>query len=229
MDVTTRKARTQKPRRRPSSGRRSDTALLIIDVINDLDFPGGEKVLPWALRMVERLGPFAERMRRTGVPVIYVNDNFGYWRSNFGDIYAHCTRPKSRGRNVARALKPQPDDYFILKPKHSAFFATSLVPLLEHLGTKKLILAGLATNLCIFFSAHDAHMHEYKLTVLSDCCAAESDHDHDLALSQLQRFLHVRVCRSDEVHLSARRRRAAAKRPRSTRHGARRKNARSAS
>ncbi len=209
MDVT----KQAKPRSSRANGKRSDTALLIIDVINDLDFPGGENVLPWALRMVDRLGPFAARMRRTGVPVIYVNDNFGYWRSNFSDIYKHCTRPGIRGRDVARALKPVPDDYFILKPKHSAFFATSLVPLLEHLGTKKLILAGIATNLCIFFSAHDAHMHEYKLTVLSDCCAAESDEDHDLALSQLQRFLRVRVCRSDELKLTAKRRRTSAKRP----------------
>jgi nicotinamidase-related amidase len=209
VDVT----KQAKPRSSRANGKRSDTALLIIDVINDLDFPGGENVLPWALRMVDRLGPFAARMRRTGVPVIYVNDNFGYWRSNFSDIYKHCTRPGIRGRDVARALKPVPDDYFILKPKHSAFFATSLVPLLEHLGTKKLILAGIATNLCIFFSAHDAHMHEYKLTVLSDCCAAESDEDHDLALSQLQRFLRVRVCRSDELKLTAKRRRTSAKRP----------------
>ncbi|NMO17152.1 cysteine hydrolase [Pyxidicoccus fallax] len=194
-------------------GKRSDTALLIIDVINDLEFPGGENVLPWAMRMVERLGPFAAKLRRAGVPIIYVNDNFGYWRSNFSDIYKHCTRPGIRGRDVARALKPTPDDYFILKPKHSAFFATSLVPLLEYLGTKKLILAGMATNLCIFFSAHDAHMHEYKLTVLSDCCAAESDHDHDITLSQLKRFLRVRICRSDEVKLTARRRRTSAKRP----------------
>jgi nicotinamidase-related amidase len=180
--------------------KRSDTALLIIDVINDLDFPGGENVLPWALRMVERLGPFAERMRRAGVPVIYVNDNFGHWRSSFQDVYRHCTRPGVRGSKVARALKPKPQDYFILKPKHSAFFATSLVPLLEYLGTRKLLLAGIATNLCVFFSAHDAHMHEYKITVLSDCCCAESDTDHDLALEQLQRFLHVRVCRGDQVH-----------------------------
>lgn len=178
---------------------RSDTALLIIDVINDLEFPGGERVLPWAERMVERLAPFAQRMRKAGVPVIYVNDNFDHWRSNFSDVYKYCTRPGARGRRVARALKPDPDDYFILKPKHSAFFATSLVPLLQHLGTKKLILSGIATNLCVFFSAHDAHMYEYKLTVLSDCCCAESDTDHDLALRQLQQFLRVRVCRGDEV------------------------------
>ncbi|MCY1032384.1 cysteine hydrolase [Corallococcus sp. BB11-1] len=206
-----------KPRQAVRKGatreRRSDTALLIIDVINDLDFPGGENVLPWARRMVERLAPFAQQMRQAGVPVIYVNDNFNLWRSNFADVYKHCTRRGSRGRMIARALKPSPDDYFILKPKHSAFFATSLVPLLEHLGTKKLMLAGIATNLCVFFSAHDAHMHEYKITVLSDCCCAESDKDHDLALDQLQRFLRVRVCRGDEVKPPRRSRRAATRKP----------------
>jgi nicotinamidase-related amidase len=194
---------------RATKERRSDTALLIIDVINDLEFPGGEKVLPWALRMVERLGPLARRMRSAGVPVIYVNDNFNHWRSNFRDVYRHCTRKGIRGRPVARALKPEPRDYFVLKPKHSAFFATSLVPLLEHLGTKKLLMAGMATNLCVFFSAHDAHMHEYDITVLSDCCAAESDGDHDLALDQLQRFLGVRVCRADEVKRTRRARKPA--------------------
>ncbi|RKG91778.1 cysteine hydrolase family protein [Corallococcus terminator] len=203
----------QAVRKRSTHERRSDTALLIIDVINDLDFPGGENVLPWALRMVERLGPFARKMRGAGVPVIYVNDNFDLWRSNFADVYKHCTRRDSRGRAVARALKPLPADYFILKPKHSAFFATSLVPLLEHLGTKKLLLAGIATNLCVFFSAHDAHMHEYKITVLSDCCCAESDKDHDLALDQLQRFLRVRVCRGDEVKPVRHSRRAATRKP----------------
>ncbi len=190
----------------------SDTALLIIDVLNDLDFPEGEKVLPWALRMVERLGPVAHRMRRAGVPVIYVNDNFDQWHSNFADLYKYVTRRGSRGRAVARALKPVKGDYFILKPKHSAFFATSLVPLLQHLGTKNLLMAGIATNLCVFFSAHDAHMHEYKITVLSDCCCAESNADHDVALEQLERFLHVTVCRGDEVKLAAEKKKRAAKR-----------------
>ncbi|MET0405616.1 MAG: isochorismatase family cysteine hydrolase [Cystobacter sp.] len=190
---------------------KSDTALLIIDVLNDLEFPGGERVLPWAERMVERLAPVAEQMRRAGIPVIYANDNFDQWRSNFSDLYRHCTRPEARGRRVAKALKPGPDDYFILKPKHSAFFATSLVPLLQHLGTRRLILAGIATNLCVFFSAHDAHMHEYKITVLSDCCCAESDTDHDIALRQLQQFLHVKVCRGDELKLSGKKPRRPAK------------------
>ena len=180
---------------------KTDTALLIVDVLNDLEFPGGEMVLPWAQRMVERLAPLLEKARKAGIPIVYANDNFGQWRSNFADVYREATREGARGREIAKALKPAESDLFILKPKHSAFFATSLVPLLEHLGTEKLILAGLATNICVFFTAHDAHMHEYDITVLSDCCAAESDEDHDIALDQLERFLHVRVCRSDELEI----------------------------
>jgi nicotinamidase-related amidase len=175
------------------------SALLIIDVINDLNFPGGQNVLPWAEKMAERLRPFRDRARRAGVAVIYVNDNFGHWRSNFADVYRHCTRKSARGRSVATTLKPGRQDYFILKPRHSGFYATSLIPLLEDLGTRRLILAGVATNLCVLFTAHDAHMRKYKITVLSDCCAAESDFDHDVALSQLEKFCRAQIRRSDEV------------------------------
>lgn len=177
----------------------SDTALLIIDVINDLEFPGGEKVLPWARKMVDRLCPALKKARDRKLPVVYANDNFGLWRSNFKEVLAHTTRPGARGRDIAQALAPGPDDYFILKPKHSAFFATSLVPLLEFLEIRRVVLAGIATNLCVLYTAHDAQMHEYEITVLSDCCAAESDEDHNWALDQLRRFADVRICRADEL------------------------------
>jgi nicotinamidase-related amidase len=113
-------------------------------------------------------------------------------------VYVHCTRVGSRGASVCRRLKPGRDDYFILKPRHSAFFATSLVPLLEHLKIRRLVLAGIATNLCVLFTAHDAHMHQYPMVVLSDCCAAESNFDHNIALSQLERFCDATVCLSSE-------------------------------
>ncbi|AKT39333.1 cysteine hydrolase family protein [Chondromyces crocatus] len=177
------------------------TAVLVIDVVNDLEFPGGEKVLPWARKMADQLVPFLDEARAAGFPVIYVNDNFGHWRSDLGDIYRHCSRQGARGRPVVRKLKPRKDDYFIVKPKHSGFFSTALQPLLHHLGARRLILTGMATNLCVFFTAHDAHMHEYTISVLSDCCAAESDLDHDTALDQLVRFCRVQVCRSDEIAL----------------------------
>ena len=174
-------------------------ALLLIDLINDLQFPGGEKVLPWAIKMRAPVRRAAAHFRRSGLPVIYVNDNFGRWRENFEQIYRHATRRGARGRALCQSVKPHRSDYFMLKPRHSAFFCTSLVPLLEDLRVRRLILAGIATNLCVLFTAHDAHMHQFPMIVLSDCCAAESDFDHNVALSQLERFCGAAICRSDEL------------------------------
>jgi nicotinamidase-related amidase len=185
---------------------RGTDALLIVDVINDLAFPGGGKVLPWAERMVTPLAATRRLARAAAVPVIYANDNYGHWRSNFHEVYEYCTRRSARGREISRRLRPTLQDYFVLKPRHSAFFASSLRPLLEHLHTRRLILAGIATNLCVLFTAHDAHMHGYDLLVLSDCCAAESDEDHNLALDQLKRFCGAKVCRSDELRLGGKKR-----------------------
>lgn len=178
---------------------RPGDALLIIDAINDLSFDGGKDLLPWAERLAPRLADFKQQALRHDLPVIYVNDNFGHWRSNFREVYAHCTRRTARGRNVSRRLKPGRQDYFILKPRHSGFFATSLAPLLEDLKVKRLILSGISTNLCVLFTAHDAHMRGYPMIVLSDCCAAESDFDHNVALEQLERFCRATVCRAAEV------------------------------
>jgi nicotinamidase-related amidase len=174
-------------------------ALLLIDVVNDLEFRGGERVLPWAKQLVRPLRAVRAQARRIGLPVIYANDNFGLWHGSRDDVVRHCTRRSARGREVAVLLKPRSDDYFILKPRHSAFFATPLLPLLEHLRIERLILAGIATNLCVLSTAHDAAMHRYEMVVLSDCCAAESDFDHNVVLSQLKRFFHATVCRSSEI------------------------------
>jgi nicotinamidase-related amidase len=191
------KERTTKSSKRKQPLR---SALLIIDCINDLAFPGGEKVLPWAAKLAPRLREARGRARRAGIPVIDVNDNFGDWRSNFMAVYAHCTRRGARGRETSAALKPGPRDYFILKPRHSAFYATSLEALLEDLQVSHLVLAGIATNLCVLFTAHDAHMRQFPITVLSDCCAAESDFDHNVALGQLERYCRARILRSDDFH-----------------------------
>jgi nicotinamidase-related amidase len=193
--------RSQKSRRKSVHYCRGD-ALLIVDGINDLNFPGAEKVLPWGLKLAARLSAFRIKAGRFGLPVIYVNDNFGLWHSSFAEVYAHCTRREAQGRQISRRLKPRRGDYFILKPRHSGFFATSLVPLLEHLKVRRLILSGIATNLCVLFTAHDAHMHQYPMVVLSDCCAAESDFDHNLALSQLERFCDAIVCLSTDFHFT---------------------------
>jgi nicotinamidase-related amidase len=138
------------------------------------------------------------------MPVIYVNDHFGKWHSSFEKVYAHCTRASSLGKGVSRMLKPKRSDFFVLKPRHSGFHHTSLTLVLEDLMAKRLILTGIATNLCVLFTAHDAHMNRYPLIVLSDCCAAETGFDHNVALTQLERFCGATICRSTDFRFTKR-------------------------
>jgi nicotinamidase-related amidase len=119
------------------------------------------------------------------VPVVYVNDNFGRWRSDFRSILEHVQGEGCPGKPIAELLRPQPDDYFVLKPKHSGFQFTTLDVLLAHLGAQTLILTGVAGNFCVLFTAHDAYMRDYRLVVPRDCIASQSEADDRYALEHM--------------------------------------------
>jgi nicotinamidase-related amidase len=176
-------------------------ALLLIDVINDLDFPESEQLLEHALPMAERLLKLKQRAKELKIPVIYVNDNFGRWQSNLPKLVEHCLQPQSRGRKLVELLQPDEDDYFIVKPRHSGFFGTSLDILLGDLEVENLILSGLAGNICVLFTANDAYLRHYKVIVPSDCCASNSKKENDAALEQMQKILKADISPSEELQL----------------------------
>src|SRR3954468_21714749 len=122
---------------------KSSVALLLIDVINDMDFEGSEPLVRQAVPMAHRIAALKKRAKARGVPTVYVNDNFGRWQSDFRSVVRHCLEDGVPGEETARILKPEDDDYFVLNPKHSAFFATTLDTLLSYLGTHTVILAGI--------------------------------------------------------------------------------------
>lgn len=167
-------------------------ALLLIDWINDLEFPGGDRLLPQALPAAKATAALRQRARRAGVPVIYCNDNFGKWRSDFRSLLEHVLGDDTRGKPIAELLKPDEDDYFVLKPKHSAFHSTTLEVLLAHVGARTLILTGIAGNFCVLFTAHDAYMRDFKLVVPRDCSASEQEADHRHALEHM-----AQTCKAD--------------------------------
>jgi hypothetical protein len=110
---------------------KSPAALILVDVINHFEFPDGQRILRHALPIAPRLTRLKARARKAGIPCIYVNDNFGQWRSDAAKLVAYCLRPESAGRKFVEALRPGVDDYFVLKPMHSAFFQTPLEILLR--------------------------------------------------------------------------------------------------
>jgi len=161
------------------------TALLLIDVINDLDFEGSEPLVEQAEPMALRLAALKRRAKAAGLPIVYVNDNFGQWRSDFRQTVAHCTSRSSPGRLVSQRLRPTKTDYFVLKPKHSGFYDTTLDTLLESLRITRVILTGIAGNICVLFTANDAHMRELKVFAPADCIASNTAADNEHALRQI--------------------------------------------
>jgi nicotinamidase-related amidase len=177
-------------------------AVVLVDVINDMEFEGGEALLEAALPMAERLARLAAAARAAGVPVIYLNDNFGRWRSNFNDQVEHCLGDGVRGEPVARLLRPRDDDYFILKPKSLGFFSTPLDTLLRYLGTRTLVLTGMDTATCVLYTAAEAHVRDFDVVVPPDCTASRDPALQASAMLQMEHTLNVRLIPSAALDLA---------------------------
>ena len=178
---------------------RSPVALLLIDVITDFEFEDGDALLRAARPMAERLAKLKKKAKRAGAAAIYVNDNFGRWQEDFKTIVGAFTEPGAKGSDVVELLKPEPDDYYVLKPHRSAFYSTSLTLLLEKLNCRKLIVTGVTTDICVLFTANDAYMRGFDLHVPSDCVAAVKDDYNKQALGFIERVLKADTRPSDKL------------------------------
>ncbi len=178
---------------------RSGQALILIDVINDFDFPRAEQLLRYALPAARKIAALKGRANRSRIPVIYANDNFGRWRSDFRQQIEHCMAENRPGRAIVELLKPDEDDYFVLKPMHSAFFSTTLEILLERLQIQRLVLTGFAADICVLYTANDAYMRDFKVAVPSDCVASETKRQYRFALDHMNDRLKADTRTSDKV------------------------------
>jgi nicotinamidase-related amidase len=191
---------------------KSDIALLLIDVINDMEFDGGAQLLEHALPMAHRIAALKARAGEQGIPAIYVNDNFGKWRSDFNQTLEHSLNDGCRGKPVAEILRPKKEDYFVLKPKHSGFFSTTLEILLEYLEVKTLILTGIAGNNCVLFTANDAYMRDFNLVVPADCAVSIEAQENEAALKQMEKVLKADISPSTELDFARLRSKAGSQR-----------------
>ena len=174
-------------------------ALILIDVINDMEFDEGEALLRNALPAATNLARLKGRAKEARVPVIYVNDNFGKWRSDFRQQLGHVLEDGVRGEPLAKLLRPDDEDYFVLKAKHSGFYHTQLDLLMDYLQVRTVVLAGFATDVCVLFTASDAYLRDLHIVVPPDCSAAVSQTHHRTALEHMSRVLHVKTTPSNQI------------------------------
>jgi nicotinamidase-related amidase len=177
-------------------------ALLIIDMINAFTFDGAERLFPAVTRAAEHIAELKARATAARIPTIYVNDNFGKWRSDFHRLVAHCIETECRGKPIAELLRPTDEDYFVLKPKHSGFFGTPLELLLKFLGTRRLILTGVAGDNCVLYTAADAYMREFELYVPENCTASIDAASNSAALGHMRTTLKANTQRSTSLRLT---------------------------
>jgi len=139
------------------------------------------------------------------VPAIYVNDNFGQWRSDFRQLLERCLHDGVAGEPIARLLAPDAEDYFVLKPANSAFFATPLEALLKLMGVRTLVLTGVASDRCILFTAADAYVRNYALVIPGDCVAAGDPKSSEVSLPYFKRVMKADIRRAAGVRFNRRR------------------------
>ena len=181
------------------------TTLILLDLITDFEFHDGAALLRRTIPAARKIAALKERAKRAGVPVIYVNDNFGKWQEDFKTMADHFRRPEAKGRTVVEMLHPGPDDYYVLKPHRSAFYATSLELLLRDLKAKRLIITGITTDICVLFTANDAYMRGFELHIPEDCVAAVKPAYTNQAMEFIERVLKTDTRPSSEIRFTRKR------------------------
>ncbi|MFL6681336.1 MAG: cysteine hydrolase family protein [Burkholderiaceae bacterium] len=179
-----------------------DTALVILDMISCWSFPDADALARAALDVTPAIARLKRRCVAAGVPVIYANDNSGQWRSDFKFLVRSSLESDGPGADITRRLEPGPDDFFVLKPKHSAFFATPLEILLDHLRTRRLLIVGVAADQCVLNTAADARMRDFEVVVPADCIAAQSPARNRRAVDQLRDALEIKVPAASGLRLA---------------------------
>jgi isochorismate hydrolase len=150
--------------------------LLIIDMFGDFESEELAPLYRGAVAAARKIALLRRRAAGAGIPVIFVNDNVGRWRSTGAGLIEQASQSK-QGRVIVDLLAPGFEDYILLKPKHSIFYATPLEVLLKYIGAKALILTGLTGTQCILFSAVDAYVRDFELYIPGDCVASANRRD----------------------------------------------------
>jgi nicotinamidase-related amidase len=186
--------------------RSNDTVLILLDVITDFEFEDGDALLKRTVPVAKNIAALKERAGKAGVPAIYVNDNFGKWQEDFKTMSDHFRRRESKGHEVAELLRPDPNDYYVLKPHRSAFYSTTLELLLRDLKAKTLIITGITADICVLFTANDAYMRGFDLHIPADCIAAVKPSYSKQAIEFIKRVLKADTRKSTEIIFRAQKR-----------------------
>ncbi|HEX8206480.1 MAG TPA: isochorismatase family cysteine hydrolase [Solirubrobacteraceae bacterium] len=151
----------------------SKSALVVIDMLNAYDFDDAEKLADSVREVLPNLKALIDRAAEADIPIVYVNDNYGDWNSSADELVE--TARRGRFPELIEEIAPRDDVKFVIKGRHSIFYATPLEYLVKELEVDRLILTGQVTEQCVLYSALDAYVRDFEVAVPRDAVA----HIHD--------------------------------------------------
>jgi nicotinamidase-related amidase len=182
----------------PTRGDR--TALLVIDMLNTYEHEDADLLAKSVAEVAPQIRVLIDRARDEQVPVIYVNDNYGDWNTSADELSRRAL--KGRRPDLVEPVVPIGDSAFVVKARHSAFYATLLEYLLESEGIGRIVLSGQVTEQCILYTALDAYVRHFAVAVPSDAVAHIHEHLARAALEMMERNMRADVATAGEVKLS---------------------------
>ncbi|MEU4358288.1 cysteine hydrolase family protein [Streptomyces virginiae] len=177
------------------------TALIVIDMLNTYEHEDAEVLVASVREALPGIATLIEHARASASPVVYVNDNFGEWRSHHGEILDAALA--GRHRSLVEPVAPDENSLFVVKARHSIFFETPLAYLLGQLKAERLVLCGQVTEQCVLYSALDAHIRHFDVVVPDDAVAHIDADLADAALQMMSRNMSADVCTVKDVEFDS--------------------------
>ncbi|MFB6613368.1 isochorismatase family cysteine hydrolase [Streptomyces sp. NPDC085524] len=173
------------------------TALIVIDMLNTYEHEDAEVLVRSVREALPGVGALLKRARDADAPVVYVNDNFGRWRSHHGEILQAAL--EGRYSDLVEPVAPDEDALFVVKARHSVFFETPLAYLLDQLDVQRVVLCGQVTEQCVLYSALDAHIRHLDVVVALDAVAHIDAGLAEAALHMMERNMAAELRPSGEI------------------------------
>jgi nicotinamidase-related amidase len=185
----------------PAGSQGNRTALIVVDMLNGYDHEDADRLAENVEPVVPAIRTLLDRAQRADVPVVYVNDNHGHWRSSLPDLVEHARNGKRP--DLVEPLLPPDEARFVIKARHTIFYGTPLEYLLEQIGVRRIVLTGQVTEQCVLYSALDAYVRHFSVAVPRDAVAHIHRNLADAALEMMERNMRAELSDAASVPLGA--------------------------
>lgn len=171
-------------------------ALIVIDMLNHYEHEDAEPLMESVREKLPTLTELVGHARESDMLTIYVNDNHGDWSAARAELGERALR--GAAPELVEPILPDPELPFVVKARHSIFYETQLEYLLRQEEIDRILLTGQVTEQCILYTALDAYVRHFPVTVPPDAVAHIHADLGKAALRMMEENMGAEILPSDE-------------------------------